>query len=122
MEDMIVEKGLLLYKKFIDKLVDMSKSCTDANNIKNGSYPKLAAYQNMNTILEKLSQEERQVLSDSIQSCYSSAVFDVLSYLEWLSCCRNMQISIDGEILPSDTFEGFSDDFIGRSNEWEWPK
>ncbi|WP_315115750.1 DUF6547 family protein [uncultured Clostridium sp.] len=117
-----MEKGLLYYKEFIDKLVDMSKSCTDANNIKNGSYPKVAVYQNMNAILEKLSQEERQVLSDSIQSCYSSAVFDVLSYLEWLSCCRNMQISIDGEILSSSTFEGFSDDFIGRSNDWEWPK
>ena len=53
-----------------------------------------------------------------------SVVFDVLSYLEWPSCCRNMQISIDGEILPSDTFEGFLDEYLPLclGSAWSCPE
>lgn len=114
--------GLLLYQEFIDKLAGLSKSCTDAENVKQGSYPSIEANQAINTLLQKLTTEERQTLALCMQHCYSSGIFDVLSHLEWLSCCRDMKVFIDGHALPSNTFGGFSDDFIGRCEDWQWPK
>lgn len=115
-----MEKGLELYKEIIDKLVEMSSSCVDSKNVEKGNYP---GSQSINTILKKLSQEEKAILSRYFFDCYNGAIYDVLDYMEWLQCCRGMEIFIEGEQLPSSEFAGFSHDFIGRkSGDWSWPR
>lgn len=117
-----MNQGLVLYKEFIDHLVDMSSSCVDAACIAQGKISGIGK-EEKNTLLSRLSDSERQILADIVLDTRHSAIYDVLDYLEWLQCCKKMTISIDGETLDSKKFEGFSCDFIGRkSNDWDWPE
>lgn len=118
----MLNKGLDLYKEFIDHLVNMSSSCAVANCIVKGKIPGIDN-EEKNVLLSQLNESERQILADTVLETYHSAIYDVLDYLEWLQCCKEMKISIDGETLVSDKFEGFACDYIGRrSNEWNWPE
>lgn len=114
-----MDKGTELYQNLIDELVKMSQECVDANNVKNGSIP-YADSEEINAVLQKLSDKDREVLAEFILAAYSSAIFDVLDLLEWYASCKDMKISIEGETLPTDKFEGMQNDFIGRHDGWEW--
>ena len=112
-----MDKGIEIYKKLIDEFVEMSRNCVDADRIRSHETDS-----EMKNILLKLSPEDRDILADYILHAYSSAIFDVLDLLEWYACCRNMKITIDGETLPTDKFEGIQNDFIGRCDGWKWTK
>lgn len=114
-----MDKGTKLYQNLIDELVKMSCECVDANNVKKGSVP-YSDSKEINAVLQKLSDTDREILSKFILEAYSSAIFDVLDLLEWYASCKDMKISIEGETLPTDKFEGMQNDFIGRRDGWEW--
>ena len=116
-----MDKATKLYQEFIDELAEKSKSCVDANNIKKGIVPGIDT-EEINAVLKKLTEEERNVLAKFVTETYSSGIFDVLDLMEWYACCKDMKITIDGEVLPTDKFEGFQNDYIGRREDWEWPK
>ena len=118
----MVESGLELYKKWMDGLVELSRRCVDADCVKQGQFPGAESGE-INDVLKKLTPADRAVLAKWMLRCYQGAVHDVLDHMEWLQCCRGMKISIDGQTLASDAFEGFSCDYIGRmSGDWEWPE
>lgn len=110
-----------LYQNLIDEFVAMSRKCVDADNVIKGFVPGIDS-EGINAVLEKLSEEDRAILAKFVLDAYSSAVFDVLDLLEWYASCKNMKISIEGEILPTSHFEGIQNDFIGRRDGWEWPE
>ena len=114
-----MDKGTKLYQNLIDELVKISRECADANNVKKGSMP-YADSEEINAVLQKLSDKDREVLSKFILGAYSSAIFDVLDLLEWYASCKDMKISIEGETLLIDKFEGMQNDFIGRRDGWDW--
>lgn len=115
-------QGIALYKEFIDHLVDLSRHCVDTDRIMKGKFPGVGN-EDKNALLSRLSESERQVLADIVLNTHVCAIYDVLDHLEWLSCCRRMTISIEGEALISDRFEGFSCDYVGRrSDDWDWPE
>lgn len=116
-----MDNATKLYQELIDELAEKSKSCVDANNIRNGIVPG-ADTEEINTVLKKLTAEDRDVLARFVTETYSSGIFDVLDLLEWYACCKDMKISIEGEVLPTDKFEGIQNDFIGRRDDWEWPE
>ena len=120
---MTLRNGIELYKKFIDELVEMSRSCADSNAVKTGKIPGIdAANKEINKILKKLNQKERNILSEFILDTYNSGIYDTLEQLEWLRCCKDMVITVEGENLPLGKYEGISCDYIGRrSGKWEWP-
>lgn len=113
-----MDKGTKLYQNLIDELVKMSRQCVCADNVKKGSVPDDS--EGINEVLKKLSETDRGVLAEFVLETYSSAIFDVLDLLEWYSSCKDMKISIGGEILPTSEFEGMQNDFIGRRDGWEW--
>ena len=117
-----MSEGYKSYKKMIDELVSISHSSVEASCIQKGSFPQVEMHQEINALLGKLSQEEREILSKLVTVCRSDAIFDVLSHFEWLRCCHDLQISVDGQGLVLDKGQGFSDDYIGRLNGWEWPE
>ena len=119
-----MEKGAEIYKKFVDDLVEMSLSCVDSNIVKAGKVPEIdAANKGINKILKKLNQKERNILSEFILDTYNSGIYDTLEQLEWLRCCKDMVITIEGENLPLGKYEGIPCDYIGRrSGEWKWPE
>lgn len=110
-----MDKRTELYKKLIDEFVEMSQSCVDANKVRNGDVAL-----DKNSVLSRLTQNDRNILADYILKAYSDGIFEVLGLLEWYACCRDMKITIDGELLPTDKFEGMQNDFIGRCTDWEW--
>ena len=118
-----MEKGIELYKHFIDELVKISKNCVDANNVKNGVFiGDVSKKEGMDAVLQKLSDEDKANLADFVSDTYSDAVFDVLDYLEWLRECRNLEIKIDDTALSMGEFEGIPNDYIGRRQGWQWSK
>ena len=119
-----MDKGAEIYKKFIDDLVEMSRSCVDSNLVKKGKVTENdETNKEMNKILKKLNQKERDILSEFILDTYNSGIYDTLEQLEWLRVCKDMVITVEGENLPLGKYEGISCDYIGRqSGDWEWPK
>jgi hypothetical protein len=112
-----------MYKEIIDELANMSKDCADARGVKKGKLPGTDAEQmGMNDILKKLNDTERDILAELIIDVYHSGIYDTLEKLEWLRCCKNMELTVEGEKLPLDKYEGIPNDYIGRRSDWEWPE
>lgn len=116
-----MDNATKMYQELIDELAEKSKSCVYANNIKKGTVPGVDT-EKINAVLNRLTEEERNTLAKFVTETYSSGIFDVLDLLEWYACCKDMKISIEGEVLPTDKFEGIQNDFIGRREGWEWPE
>ncbi len=113
-----MQKGLDMYKEFIDHITSMAQNCVDSKKIENGFFPEVD-YKDINIVLSKLTVEDRIILSKIVLDSYSTGIYDVLDYLEWLKCCKEMKITILGETLLTNEFEGFSCDFVGRkSGNW----
>lgn len=116
-----MDKATKLYQNLIDEFVTMSKNCVGANSVKKGFVSGIDS-EEINSVLKKLTEEDRTILARFVLETYSSAIFDVLDRLEWYACCKDMKISIEDEVLPTDNFEGIQNDFIGRANDWDWPE
>lgn len=114
-----MDKGTELYQHLIDELVKMSQSCTNANIVKRGFVPGIERDE-INMVLTKLTENDKNILAQYVLEAYSCAIFDVLDLLEWYASCKDMKITIEGELLPTGKFEGIQNDFIGRCNGWEW--
>lgn len=112
-----MDKAAELYKTLIDELVKISEHSVGADNVRKGRVP-AADSEKINRVLAKLSSTDREVLAAFVAEEYVSGIFDVL---EWYTCCRDMKISVDGEILPTGKFEGMQNDFIGRHGGWKFP-
>lgn len=118
---MNMDKGIELYKEFIDNFMTMSENCVDAVSVKKGNVVGCQAQEiGINDVLKKLSSEDRGKLSQFISDVYSSGVFDVLDNLEWLRECREMEMKIDNEVLPMGKFEGIQNAYVGRKSGWQW--
>lgn len=117
-----MDKGAKIYKDFIDRLVEMSRGCADEAALRQGRFPwNQANASTMDRILEKLDDRERNVLADYVLDAYSSAIHDVLAELDWMRCCKDMTITVEGEALPLGEYEGLHCDYVGRREDWEWP-
>lgn len=114
-----MDKGTELYKKLIDEFAEMSEKSVYDETVRENN---VGFDRGMNSVIKKLSPEDRNTLADYINKAYSARIFDVLCLLEWYICCRDMKITIDGELLPTDRFEGMQNDFIGRCDGWQWNK
>lgn len=114
-----MDKGTELYKKLIDELAEMSGKSVRAKSVREGN---VEFEKEINGVIKKLSPADRNILADYINKAYSDGIFDVVGLLEWYACCRDIKITIDGETLPTDKFEGMQNDFIGRCDGWEFPE
>lgn len=104
-----MDKAAELYKTLIDELVKISEHSVGADNVRKGRVP-AADSEKINRVLAAFVAEE-----------YVSGIFDVLDLLEWYINCRDMKISVDGEILPTGKFDGMQNDFISRRGGWKFP-
>ena len=66
-----MDKGIALYKEFIDNFVTMSENCVDAVSVKKGNVVGCQAQEiGINDVLKKLSSEDREKLSQFISDVY----------------------------------------------------
>ena len=116
-----MDKGTRIYQDIIDELVNKSQSCVDANWAVNGEAKGTGEHiTKLNELFAKLSAEQRKTLAQYALDAYKSGMYDTLCELEWYIDCKEMKITVEGEELPTTKFEGLGNDFIGRSDGWQW--
>ena len=117
-----MDKGAQLYRELIDTLVQMSrKSVGEQWALKGEAKGTDEHIAKLNKLFAKLNDDERKTLAEFAADEYMSGIYDTLCELEWYADCKDMTISIDGEQLPLQKYEGMGNDFIGRrSGDWDW--
>lgn len=117
-----MDRGAQLYRELIDTLVQMSrKSVGEQWALKGEAKGTDEHITKLSKLFAKLSDDERKTLAEFAADEYMSGIYDTLCELEWYADCKDMTISIDGEQLPLQKYEGMGNDFIGRrSGDWDW--
>lgn len=119
-----MDKGTQIYQKLIDELAEMSQECAGQQWALKGRAVGTDEYvQRLNELFPKLTDDERKTLAEFALNEYMSGMFDTLAHLEWYIDCEDMKITVGGEELPTQKYNGLSGDFIGRRDEddkWEW--
>lgn len=104
------------YMEFIDGLVSMS-GCVQANRVRDPEWwDKEPA--KVNELLRSLSPEQREVIAEMLERARTSAIHDVLVYLEW-----RHQISRDGVSIDAHAFDCYSSlhhDYLARLMGEPW--
>ena len=99
-----MSKELVLYKAFIDGLVERKDSMT-ALCVKGGGFPKTEDNKSKNELLAALTPEQKSVLAEIL-------MMDL----------EGLELHQDGESYPNDYFESLHYDFISRCDGDEWPE
>ena len=108
------------YNQIIDELVQLSRSCVDAECIRDGNVIGDFADSGIIDLLAKLSDNERALLAAFVSSVFRSGIYSVLDTLEWHSRSGNISILFDGQNHAETDSEGLQNDFLSRCNKWEW--
>ena len=117
------ETALETYKAIIDLFVNETRLLGGGSQIKKrGIYSKAPAHARYNEFIESLTDEQKDLLSDMLIEERSGTIHDVLAKLEWWITCREVALTCRGEPLPVEFAEGMHCDYVGRCNDWEWPK
>ena len=106
-----MSKELVLYKAFIDGLVERKDSMT-ALCVKGGGFPKTEDNKAKNDLLATLTPEQKDVLAEMLQDEHIAGIHTTLAY----------ELHQDGESYPNDYFESLHYDFISRCDGDEWPE
>ena len=102
-----MSKELVLYKAFIDGLVERKDSMT-ALCVKGGGFPKTEDNKAKNDLLATLTPEQKDVLAEMLQDEHIAGI--------------HTELHQDGESYPNDYFESLHYDFISRCDGDEWPE
>ena len=114
-----MNKGLDLYKAFIDGLVKI-KNGVEANRIMEIGYPQNDDNKAINQLLDVLTPEQKEVVAKMVQKARIGGIHDTLAYINEMMDCDGLILSQEGVVYPHDHFEGMHFDFICRSGGDEW--
>lgn len=114
-----MDKGLKLYKAFIDGLVERKNSVT-ARWVKGDGFPPIDDNKTKNELVAVLTFEQREVLAEILQEEYIAGIHDTLAYINEMMDLKGLELQQDGEAYPNDYFESLHYDFISRCNGDKW--
>lgn len=114
-----MNKGLVLYKAFIDGLVKI-KNGVEARRIMEIGYPHNDDNKEINQLLDVLTPEQKEVVAKMVQKARISGIHDTLAYINEMMDCDGLILSQEGVVYPHDYFESMHFDFICRSEGDEW--
>lgn len=119
-----MDKGTQIYQELIDEFAKKSQECVASNWALHGEAKGTDEHiRKLNKLFKKLSEDERQTLAQYALEAYTDGIYDTLCEIEWYVDCRDMTITVEGEQLPTQKFEGIGNDFIGRRDgDWDWPE
>lgn len=111
------------YKAIIDQLVDDVRVFGSAGHVAERSFfSKAPAHARFNEFIQKLSPEQRVLLSEMLQEERDGAIHDVLAALAWWIATRDVGLTFHGEPMPVElSGMGLHGDYVGRRDGWEWP-
>jgi hypothetical protein len=116
-------KPVDVYKQIIDELVRRSPSMGARLVTEQGIYSKAPAFQHTNELVRALTPEQRALLAQMLTHERESAIHDVLATLTWWIDCRSVGLTYQGEPVPVQlSGMGLHGDYVGRRDNWEWPK
>jgi hypothetical protein len=111
------------YKEIIDQLVtETSNGVNERLVVREGGFLETSDSRVFNPFLRSLSTEQRQMLAQILHAERISAIHDVLAVLTWWVNAREAGFTFRGEPMPVGLEGGLHLDYIGRLNDWQWPK
>lgn len=120
--DDIPTTPLEAYKQIIDDLVERSPSVLAKRVRQNIAFP-TGSQPEFNGLLASLSAEQREVFASLLTEERQGGVHDVLAQLTWWISTRHVALTFRGSPMPVDlSGMGLHGDFIGRLDDWAWPK
>lgn len=116
-----MNKGLELYKNFIDGLVE-HKECIESKWVRGNGYPSIKDNEKINMFLESLTDDERQIIAEMLQSAREGGIHDTLAYMDEMVDLQGLTLNQQGETYPVDAFESMHYDFVCRREGDAWPE
>ena len=114
----------MVYRRVVDTLVDQCRGAVGPARVRAGVWnenataaavaedPSWREQHEINVLLARLSDHDREVLAGMLQSSFEGGIHDTLVTLH------------DAEVEPFDSgYEGSPfHDFVGRLTGWQWPE
>ncbi|QFT10134.1 DUF6547 family protein [Vibrio sp. THAF190c] len=117
-----MSKSIEEYKLFIDDMVSLSESAA-SGWVTGKGFPKVTGNEAKNELLEALTENQKVVLAEIIDTAKASGVHDALSYLNEQQTSNQLRIIKGGTELPTEPFgTEMNFDFVARSEGDDWPK
>ena len=116
-----MERGLELYKAFIDGLVKRKDGVLGKWIIGKG-YPNTDDNKEINDLLNSLSAEQKSIVAKMVSKARIGGIHDTLAYMNEMMDCDGLEISQHGEVFPHNKFDSMHYDFICRCEGDEWPE
>ena len=113
--------ALKMYEAFIDRLVKYCEGCCN-KWIKEKEYPKTPENKEINSLLDSLTDKQKDILVKMMINYRVSGIHDVLAMMDEMIDCDGLVITQNGQIYPTDTFESMHYDFICRYEGDSWPE
>jgi hypothetical protein len=114
------------YKAIIDQLVDETSQSIGERRLResgvysNAKTPEAAAG---NELARSLTPEQRVTLGQMLRRERIGAIHDVLAVLTWWLLSQGVGLTFRGQSMPIDlSGMGLHGDYIGRLDNWPWPK
>lgn len=116
-----MNKGLEYYKSFIDGLV-IRRECTLKIWIKEKAWPQLPENDKYNKLLSELTNEQKDILCEIVQSARDGGIHDTLAYISDKMNRENLILEQQGIRLPFEPFDcEMNYDWVCRSGGDCWP-
>ena len=116
-----MNKGLELYKQFIDGLVKQ-KECIESKWVRGNGYPSIKNNEKINMFLESMADDEREIIAEMLQKARKSGIHDTLAYMDEMAELEGLTLNQQGKTYPVDTFESMHYDFVCRCEGDAWPE
>ena len=112
-----------VYTAIIDQLVNQtSRGLSERMVRESGVHSNAPWHDEMNKFVFPLDRAQRNTLADMLKQERIGAIHDVLAVLTWWMTCRDVQLTFRGQPMPKGVEGGLHYDYIGRLQDWEWPK
>ncbi len=116
-------KPVDVYRQIIDQLVERSPSLGARLVTEEAIYSKAPAFRHTNDLVQALTPEQRAILAEMLTLERESAIHDVLAALTWWIDCHDVGLTYQGKPMPVQlSGMGLHGDYVGRRDDWEWPK
>lgn len=111
------------YQAIVDQLVEDTNGVSERLIREEGIFSRAKGAHAQNAFVESLTKEQRELLAQMIRDERVSGIGAVLANLTWWLLCRKVGLTFRGKPMPYDlSGMGIHGDYIGRLDDWEWPK
>ena len=118
------KRAAAAYRALIDGFVEQARDFGAAYQVRtNRIFSKAPDHRRFNTFIRTLSSGQRELLADMLRAERRGAIHDVLAQVSWWVECEGLGFTLKKTPMPVGlSGEGLHGDFVGRLDDWAWPK